>query len=186
MRRRAEDARSLEPSEHFRLMAEHAPVMIWLAGPDRKYVYVNRMWLEFTGRALDAETGSGWTERVHPDDREDLLATFAEAFETRRPFEAQFRLRRHDGAYRRLVNRGVPLLQDDRLIGLVGSCAEATDPTRLSHELRSPLNAIKSWAHVLESQLHDDPSSKRALAGIMIGVEQQARLIDDLLDPNRV
>jgi signal transduction histidine kinase len=53
----------------------------------------------------------------------------------------------------------------------------------LSHELRSPLNAIKTWAQVLENQLRDaDPSVRRALGGIAIGVEQQVRLIDDLLN----
>jgi PAS domain S-box-containing protein len=174
-------------------MAEHAPVMIWQAGPDRKCVYVNRAWLEFTGRALDAEAGFGWTERVHPEDRDELLAAYVEAFESRRPFEAQFRLCRRDGAYRRLLNRGVPLLQGERLIGFVGSCADQTERVLadertaevlalVSHELRSPLNAIKGWSHVLENQLRDaDSATLRALNGIRIGIEHQVRLIDDLL-----
>jgi signal transduction histidine kinase/ActR/RegA family two-component response regulator len=56
----------------------------------------------------------------------------------------------------------------------------------VSHELRSPLNGIKSWTHVLENLLRDaEPPVKRALAGIMIGVEHQVRLIDDLLDVTR-
>ena len=191
MSSRAADARRLELADPYRLMAEHAPAMIWLAGPDRKCVHVNRAWLEFTGRALRAETGSGWTERVHPDDRDGLLAVIAEAFDERRPFEAQFRLCRRDGAYRHLLIRGVPLLEDDHLVGFAGSCTDDTATAELlalvSHELRTPLNGIKSWAHVLEGQLRDaDPTSKRALAGIMVGVEQQARLIDDLLDQNRV
>ncbi|HSN20287.1 MAG TPA: ATP-binding protein, partial [Usitatibacter sp.] len=56
----------------------------------------------------------------------------------------------------------------------------------VSHELRSPLNGIKSWTHVLQNLLRDaEPSVRRALAGIMIGVDHQVRLIDDLLDVTR-
>ena len=52
----------------------------------------------------------------------------------------------------------------------------------VAHDLRTPLNAIRGWAHVLESSLPDaDPMVRRALAGILLGVEQQARLIDDLI-----
>jgi PAS domain S-box-containing protein len=212
-------------ADHFRLMAEYAPVMIWLAGADRKYVYVNRLWLEFTGRPLDAELGFGWIGALHPDDKPRFLETYERAFETRSPFEAEYRLRRHDGAWRRLLDKGVPLVDDGELVGFVGSCADMTDHIAaeaeralederraellarersaradaenatlardqflaiVSHELRSPLNGIKSWTHVLENQLRDpEPPVRRALNGIRIGVDHQVRLIDDLLDVTR-
>lgn len=52
------------------------------------------------------------------------------------------------------------------------------------HDLRTPLNSIKTWAEVLQSQLgaHDDPVVSRALQGIMSGIDQQARLLDRLAD----
>ncbi|PLC42577.1 hybrid sensor histidine kinase/response regulator [Ralstonia pickettii] len=57
----------------------------------------------------------------------------------------------------------------------------------VSHELRSPLNGIQNWAYVLESQVAGGaPLMQRALAGIKTGVEQQVRLIEDLLDATRV
>ena len=211
-------ARRVDTADHFRLMADYAPVMIWLAGPDRKCVYFNRMWLEFTGRALDAQLGFGWTSGIHEQDRDRCLAAYAGAFESREPFEIEYRLRRADGEYRWLLDKGVPLVAEERLQGFVGSCLDITarakeDEKRtellerersaranaesathardqflaiVSHELRSPLNGIKSWTHVLENQLRDaDPTIRRALAGIMIGVEHQVRLIDDLLDVTR-
>jgi PAS domain S-box-containing protein len=211
-------ARRADSAGHFRLMAEYAPVMIWLAGPDRKCVYVNRLWLSFTGRALESELGSGWIEGLHPEDRAPFLALFERSCEERAPFEAQHRVRRRDGAWRRLQNHGVPLVDEGRLAGFVGSCVDVTDRLLaeqgraellerersarahaesatlardqflaiVSHELRSPLNGIKSWTHVLENQLRSaDPAVQRALAGIMIGVEHQVRLIDDLLDVTR-
>ena len=210
--------RRVDTADHFRLMADFAPVMIWLAGADRKSVYFNRLWLEFTGRPLDAELGFGWTEGIHPEDRERCLAAQARAFAAREPFEIEYRLLRADGEYRWLVDKGVPLIADERLQGFVGSCLDITERARederraellerersaranaesaalardqflaiVSHELRSPLNGIKSWTHVLENQLRDaDPGIRRALAGIMIGVEHQVRLIDDLLDVTR-
>jgi signal transduction histidine kinase len=69
----------------------------------------------------------------------------------------------------------------------------------ISHELRSPLNVIQSWSHVLENELsrtlaeesgrdsaiEPSPAAQRALAGIRIGVREQVRLIDQLLDATR-
>jgi len=331
-------------ADHFRLMADWAPVMIWVAAPDRRCVYFNRPWLEFTGRALDSELGLGWTEGIHPEDRERVLAAYAEGFAASRPFELEYRLRRHDGEFRWLLDKGVPLFSEGSLGGFVGSCLDISDRMRaeqearkreegfkalaenipdviarldrnlrylyvnpaaeqalgrkpeeligkrrgelglpphilgplneaatrafesgaeqrfkfqadgsgqrrhfagrvipeageagaieavlvivydetararedeqraellahernaranaesatlardqflaiVSHELRSPLNGIKSWTHVLENLLRDAaPPVRRALAGIMIGVEHQVRLIEDLLDVTR-
>src|SRR6476660_3808655 len=89
-------ARRVDTADHFRLMADFAPVMIWLAAPDRKCVYFNRPWLQFTGRALDDELGLGWMQGIHPDDRERCAEAHARAFEAREPFEVEFRLRRAD------------------------------------------------------------------------------------------
>jgi PAS domain S-box-containing protein len=203
-------------------MADCAPVMIWVASPDRKCVYLNRPWLDFTGRALDDELGFGWHAGIHPDDREACVEARERAHSTSAPFEVEYRLRRHDGEYRWMLDKGVPLVHEGRLSGYIGSCVDITDrrlveeATRrreeetlafersarasaesatlardqflaiVSHELRSPLNGIKAWTHVLENQLKDpDPTVERALAGIMIGVEHQVRLIEDLLDVTR-
>ncbi|RXL92759.1 histidine kinase, partial [Citrobacter sp. AAK_AS5] len=69
MRRRIEVEHSLEVSDNrFRDMAAALPPLIWLAGPDKRCTFLNRSWLAFTGRALEQETGDGWTEGVHPDD----------------------------------------------------------------------------------------------------------------------
>ena len=56
-------------------------------------------------------------------------------------------------------------------------------PADVAHELRTPLNAIKTWTHVLEGQLRDaGPEVQRALEGIRVGIDQQARLIEALLE----
>lgn len=106
----------------FRLMAEAAPVLIWLSNPDRVCTYFNAAWLEFTGRSLEEELAHDWVEDVHPEDRADCLATYGAAFRTRRPFRAEYRLRRRDGAYRWILDSGRPhYLPDGRFAGYISA-----------------------------------------------------------------
>src|SRR5436190_11871446 len=75
-----------ESEARFRGMANAAPVMIWLTGTDKLCTFVNKSWLDFTGRALEQELGNGWAEGVHPDDAASCLSTYEEAFDARRRF----------------------------------------------------------------------------------------------------
>jgi PAS domain S-box-containing protein len=121
-RRRAE--RSLRMSEEgFRLLLNAAPVMIWSAGPDKQCTNVNRARLEFTGRPIEAELGDGWTEAVHSDDRRRCREIFTRAFDRGEPFRIEYRLRRHDGEYRWILDTGVP----DGFAGYVGSAIDVTE-----------------------------------------------------------
>ena len=65
-----------ESEERFRLVANTAPVLIWMSGPDKLCTYFNQPWLEFTGRRLDAELGNGWAKGVHPEDLKMCLDTY--------------------------------------------------------------------------------------------------------------
>jgi PAS domain S-box-containing protein len=330
--------RRREAADEFRLMADSAPVMIWVADPEGQAVYFNRPWLQFTGRPLEAELGLGWTEGLHIDDRARTLEAYLGAIRRREPFELEYRLARHDGEARWLLAKGVPVTRAGDVQGFVGSCLDISDRRRaeeaarkrehdfkalaenlpdviarldrglrcvyvnraveqafgrrpedligrgagelqlpahiaepigaaarralatgsdqrfeframargetrhfagrviaeadgvllilydvtarareeekraellarernarvhaesatmardhflsiVSHELRTPLNGIKTWAHFLDHQLRDaEPTIRRAVAGVMIGVDQQAALIDDLLDLTR-
>jgi PAS domain S-box-containing protein len=97
-----------ESEERFRLVANKAPVMIWMAGTDRLCTYVNQPWLEFTGRPLDAELGNGWVEGVHNEDLKRCLETYSQACDQRQSFEIEYRLRRNDAEYRWILDTGVP------------------------------------------------------------------------------
>lgn len=126
-RKQAEDA--LRRSEQrFRLMADAAPVLVWVSEAGRGRTWFNQSWLEFVGRSLEQELGEGWTDNLHPEDRERCLATYAAAFEDRRPFSVEFRLRRHDGEYRWLLDKGNPVADDeDEFRGYIGSCVDITE-----------------------------------------------------------
>lgn len=135
-RRRAEEA-IRESEQRFRLVANTAPVMIWMAGLDKLCYYFNQPWLEFTGRPLEAELGNGWAEGVHPDDLQRCLDTYTQAFDRHESFEMEYRLRRHDGEFRWVTDIGVPRFNPDQTFaGYIGSCIDVTDRKRTEERLK--------------------------------------------------
>jgi PAS domain S-box-containing protein len=124
--RRGEGDVSLTPQEYVTLV-EQAPILIWRADTTSACDYFNERWLSFTGRTLQQEAGAGWAEGVHPDDYNRCLAEYLTAFERREPFEVRYRLRRHDGCYRWIFDRGVPVFDPDGTFGgYIGSCIDVT------------------------------------------------------------
>ena len=121
---------SIAESElRFRTLADSAPVLIWMSGIDKKNFYFNKTWLDFTGKTIEQELGDGWTEGIHPDDREDgiKLFMFTTAFDNHEEFRMEYRLRHHSGEYRWLLVNGVPrYLQDGTFAGYMGSCVDIT------------------------------------------------------------
>jgi len=116
----------LSPQEYAALV-EQAPILIWRADLSMGCDYFNERWLQFTGRTLEQERGNGWAEGVHPEDLERCLRIYTSAFAARQPFEMEYRLRRHDGEWRWIFDRGVPSFDDGgRFTGYVGSCADVT------------------------------------------------------------
>jgi PAS domain S-box-containing protein len=129
-------ARSKAGAAQYRRIADFAPVMVWAAGPDRRCTWLNRRWSEFTGRPLEALLGEGWVECVHPEDRERALAAYARAFAAAQPFETEYRMRRADGAHRWVLARGVPLVENERLEGFVGSVLDVSERREAEMEAR--------------------------------------------------
>jgi len=120
----------------FRNMADNSPVMIWVSGIDRGFTYFNNTWLEFTGRTIEQELGNSWTVGVHPEDFESCLLTYNVAYDSRKPFITEFRLRRYDGQYRWLQVVGKPTHSSDKTFtGFIGSCSDIQDQRMMKEEL---------------------------------------------------
>ena len=109
----------------FRQLLETAPLMVWSSGSDARCNYCNRAWLTFRGRTLEQEMGSGWTEGIHPDDRDPCLETYLKSFGARQAFRMQYRLLHHTGEYRWVEDAGTPRFDSDgSFIGFIGTCAD--------------------------------------------------------------
>ncbi len=146
----------------FKIMADNAPVMIWIAGTNKLCTYFNKPWLTFTGRTLEQEYGNGWAEGVHPDDMEMCLKIYIAAFDKKEPFRMQYRLKRHDGEYRWILDTGNPWYdQEEKFAGYAGSCIDISEMVeskrllekanqellefnyRLSHDLIAPIKTVR-------------------------------------------
>jgi PAS domain S-box-containing protein len=150
-----------ESEERFRLVANAAPMLIWMSDVDKLRTYFNHGWLEFTGRSLEVELGNGWTQGVHPDDAERCLETYTKAFDRREPFRMEYRLRRRDGEYRWMFDQGMPRFNADAsFVGYIGSCIDITEH-KLAAEALSTVSQKLIEAHEeertrLARELHDD------------------------------
>jgi PAS domain S-box-containing protein len=160
-----------ESEERFRLVANTAPVMIWMAGTDRLCTYVNQPWLEFAGRPLEDELGNGWVESVHPEDLNRCMHTYTQAFDRRESFQMEYRLRRHDGQYRWFSDIGVPRFNPDHsFAGYIGSATDVTE-RKLAQESLADIGRKLIEAHEEERtwiarELHDDVNQRMALLAI--------------------
>ena len=129
-----------ESEARFRTVADAAPVMVWMSSPDKLCTFFNKGWLEFTGRAIDQELGSGWAEGVHANDLDQCLEVYGTSFDARQPFTMEYRLRRNDGEYRWVLDSGIPRFgSDGTFLGYIGSCFDITErrQSELDHQLQN-------------------------------------------------
>jgi PAS domain S-box-containing protein len=160
-----------ETEERFRTIADSAPVFIWMAGPDKLRTYFNKRWLDFTGRTLAEELGEGWMQVVHSEDLSSFLESYTRSFDLRVPFTLSYRVRRHDGNYRWVVDTGTPRFNsDDSFAGYIGSCIDETDRRAAEEVLRNVsrklLEAQDKERKRIARELHDDINQRLAMLAI--------------------
>jgi two-component system CheB/CheR fusion protein len=207
-----------EKEQRFQIMADHAPVLIWMSGVDKKYTYFNQVWLKFRGKTLEEEINNGWIEGIHPEDRELFLTTYDHAFNARETFELEYRLMGADGQYYWILAKGVPQFTiTGEFAGYIGSCVDISQQkefqeqlkrqnlalekatldaesankykseflANVSHEVRTPLNAIIGFSDLLKYQINN-PTQVRYLDTIINSSNLLLQIINDILDLSEV
>jgi len=163
-----------ESEERFRLVADTAPVLIWMSGTDKLCTFFNQGWLSFTGRSMEQELGEGWVIGVHPEDVQRCLRTYSASFDARAPFEMEYRLRRFDGEFRWIVDYGTPRCESDgTFCGYIGSAVDITERKTSEESLHTLsgrlIHAQEQERARIARELHDDFSQRLALLGIGLG-----------------
>jgi two-component system, sensor histidine kinase and response regulator len=193
-----------ESEARFRTLADSAPVMIWLGEPDGSRSWFSSRWLQFTGRAMDREVGQGWTDRVHPEDLDRLIAAERSVAETRSASQVEFRLRRADGEYRWILGKGMPCqVVETGFAGYIGCCIDVTEThnarenaeqasrakseflANMSHEIRTPMNGIFGMTELLlETSLTS--FQRDYLLLVKTSADALLYVINDILDFSKI
>jgi two-component system CheB/CheR fusion protein len=189
-----------ESERRFHTLSDQAPVMIWMADDKQNCNFVNKTWLQFTGKTIEHETGIGWYDGIHPDDKEPFLELYTKSYRDKKEFKADYRLRRHDGEFRWILAHGVPrYTNSDSFIGYIGTSIDITDRIELekqkddfmgiaSHELKTPVTSIKAYTQILHERFKklNDQSSAGMLGRLDSQIDKLTGLINTLLDVARV
>ncbi|MBE7197084.1 MAG: response regulator [Parafilimonas terrae] len=213
-RRRGTEERLRHSEERFRALVDASAAVIWNTNAEGELLPPQPRWGAYTGQTEEAYQGWGWVDAVHPDDRGEVAETWARSVEERVPYMSTHRLRRHDGAWRDMEARGVPVFASDgSLREWVGThvditvrreaeaeaerarqAAEAANRAKsqfianMSHELRTPLSAVIGYSEMLGEELED--IGQAALLPDLRKIEAAARhllsLINDVLDISKI
>lgn len=202
-----------ETEARFRTMANCAPVLLWMSDTRGDCTFFNESWLAFTGRPMEQELGVGWAEGIHPLDFQRAIDHYMEYFAMRLPFEMEYRLRRRDGEYRWVLDRGVPRsTPGGDFLGYIGSCVDITDHKHAleqlttsteqlvranqglerfayvaSHDLQEPIRSIIHFSQLLQMDAgqHLGEQALDALDFVIVEGKRLKQLIDGLLEYSR-
>jgi PAS domain S-box-containing protein len=170
-----------ESEQRFRLMANSAPVMIWVSATDKRCTWFNNKWLEFVGRPMEQQIGDGWIDNIHPDDRNRTTQTYVSSFDARKPFSMEYRLRRADGEYRWVLDDGVPRHQPNgEFLGYIGSAFDLTERKEAEEDL-------KRFAEVLETRVAERTDELQAAnTALLRDIEERKKLEAQLVQSQKM
>ena len=202
---RKEAEEQLRRSEaRFRTISHAAPAIVWVTDA-KGIVFINERWTELTGQPNEEALGQGWGAAVHPEDSARLRPQRERSWRTGEPYEGEIRYRNRAGEYRWHAFRALPSRRPDGTIEQWFGCSVDVHDARaaqealreadrrkdeflatLAHELRNPLAPIRNALQLLRRR----PAEDAAVRGLQDMMERQVghmvRLIDDLLDVNRI
>ncbi|QDT73683.1 PAS domain-containing protein [Lacipirellula limnantheis] len=206
--RKVSEQRIAESERRFRRLADSCPMLIWTSDVNGGFDFVNEYWRELTGQRPESLLGDHWIQGLHPDDAEPYLGVYRASFEKRCEFQTEFRLLRNDGSFRVFMCRGVPRTTDSGAFeGYVGACVDVSELremqlkadaaskakseflAQMSHEFRTPLNAIIGFStNLLRSDdCHSlDNRQRDRLTRIQRNGQHLLLIVNQLLDTARI
>jgi PAS domain S-box-containing protein len=127
----------LDQIRRFAFVTDFMPQMVWSTLPDGRQDFFNQRWFDFTGLTHEGSVGRGWASVLHPDDYDKAIAAWFKSMETGAPYEVEYRMRRHDGQYRWLLGRALPLRDEisNKVVRWFGTCTDIHDQKTLSDTL---------------------------------------------------
>jgi PAS domain S-box-containing protein len=172
------DADIRDSEARFRLVADTAPVLIWMSGTDTMCTYFNKPWLNFVGKTHESQIGSGWVQGVHPEDVERCVEMYLGSFDRRESFQMEYRLQRYDGEYRWIFDIGVPRFdQCQTFAGYIGSAIDVTERKQAEEALsglsRRLIEAQDRERSRIARELHDDIGQRLSL--VVVELERLAQ-----------
>lgn len=193
----------IEAKELYLRIFEEFPALIWRSRLDKLCDYFNKTWLEFTGRTMEQEFGNGWAEGVHPNDFDICLRTYVDAFDQRKAFSMDYRMKNRFGEYRWIRDFGRPFYDlDNTFLGYIGSCYDITESKNyelklaelnatkdkffsvIAHDLKSPFNSIIGFSELLIEQIREkDYERIEEIANIILQSSNRAMdLLTNLME----
>lgn len=196
----------------FRMLAESAPMLVWIADPEVSIQYVNPQWTQYTGLTLEQSLGDGWLKTIHPDDRTRVLEAWRAAVNAQQAYQAEHRILGADGTYRWHLSRAV-LGKDDAngTLRWTGTSTDIDEQKRweaeltaakqkaeaanqaksaflanMSHEIRTPVGIIIGYTDLLLEMSDEDEEQSSWLKTMKRNSEVLLDLINELLDLSKI
>ncbi|MBE9169421.1 diguanylate cyclase [Pleurocapsales cyanobacterium LEGE 06147] len=144
-----------ESEERFRTLANTAPVLMWMTDADGQCSFFNQSWLEFTGCSLEQELVNGWLANIYPEERHQCLSLYKFALQNRSRFQMEYRLLHADGAYRWVLNTGVPRFTNSgKFAGFICSCVDITERKQAEELLAQQAHRDRILAEITQ-RIHE-------------------------------
>lgn len=154
------------------------PCMVWISDIKGNCVFLNKTWLDFTGRSLDDERGTGWIANVHPDDRE-ALHQYRSLRSSQKKSRFEFRLRNASGKYRWLHNESIPHFNvNGDFTGHIGTCIDITERKQIEEEMVSSQKELSMLYAQLETIRNEERYALAREVHDQLGQTMSAAKID--------
>lgn len=210
--RAAMQMHEIESLRRYRNLAESIPHIVLRASPEGALEYHNENWTTYTGMPVGDALGDGWQKAFHPEDLPKSLIDWSIAIRTKKKYENESRIKRHDGIYRWHWIKAEPELDEQgNVLCWLGTVTDIEDRktsedrlkeaqraaelaneakthflANMSHEIRTPLNAIMGFTELLTDPAHSMEEKMKNVAVVRRNCHQLLKIVNEILDISKV